>query len=141
MIHFVSELQINAFRLLHGKIAGSLLAFFQKLRIETQFPEAVSYSLPPSEHRCILSSCCKDLGCTESMGYNQCGPGRKYCLLWPPACGPVVGLLLAKQRLREEGRNSFVTYNAHMSAESQDNLILNFFILVHSPGPDVQVLL
>lgn len=77
MIHSVSELQINTFRLLHGKIAGSLLAFFQKLRIETLFAEAVSYSLLPPEHRCILCSCRKDLGCPESMGYNQCGQGRK----------------------------------------------------------------
>lgn len=45
MIHSVSELQINTFRLLYGKIAGSLLAFLQKLCIETLFPEAVSYSL------------------------------------------------------------------------------------------------
>lgn len=42
MIHSVSELQINTFRLLYGKIAGSLLAFLQTL-----FPEAVSYSLCP----------------------------------------------------------------------------------------------
>lgn len=78
MVHSVSELQINTFRLLHGKIAGSLLAFLQKPHIETLFPEAVSYSLLPSEHRCILCSCCKDLGCPESMGYNnQCGQGRK----------------------------------------------------------------
>lgn len=59
------------------KIASSLLAFFQTLRIETLFPEAVSYSLLPSEHRCILCSCREVLGCPESMGYNQRGQGRK----------------------------------------------------------------
>lgn len=77
MIHSVSELQINTFRLLHGKIAGFLLAFFQKLHIETLFPEAVSYSLLPSEHRCTLCSRHQDLGCPESMGCNQRGQGRK----------------------------------------------------------------
>lgn len=45
IIHSVCELQINTFRLLYGKIAGSLLAFLQKLCIETRVPEAVSYSL------------------------------------------------------------------------------------------------
>lgn len=49
MIHSMSELQINTFRLLYGKIAGFLLAFLQGLYIETLFPEnfneAVSYSL------------------------------------------------------------------------------------------------
>lgn len=77
MIHSASELQMNTFRLLHGKIAASLLAFFQKLHVETLFPEAVAYSLLPSEHCCILCSCRKDLGCPERMGYNQHGQGRK----------------------------------------------------------------
>lgn len=32
----------------------------------------------PLEQHCTLCSCCKDLGCLESMSYNQCGQARKW---------------------------------------------------------------
>lgn len=105
MIQPVSELQINIFRLLHGKIVGSLLAFSQKLCIETLFPEAVSYSLLPSECRCILCFHHKDLGCPELMGYNPCGQGRKCVgLLSPSVATSLRSWYLASlsKRLRKE---------------------------------------
>lgn len=115
MIHSVSELQINTFRLLHGKISGSLLALFQKLRIETLFPEAVSYSPLPSEHHCILCSH-HILGCPELMGYNPCGQGTKRMGVLSSSVGMSLWSWLCfsqqNKRLREEGRNSFVPYNA-----------------------------
>lgn len=138
MIHSASELQMNTVRLRHGKIAGSLLARFQMLHIEALFPGTVSHCLLPSDHR-ILSApttamwdaqqqwAIISVGTVESEGFFN-------CLLWPSAWGPVVKLLLSKQGLREEGRNSFVMYDIQVSAKSQSNLISDYLMLVNPPA-------
>lgn len=98
----------------------------------------------PLEQPCILCSRCKDLGCLESTSYNQCGQARK-CGAFIIFCGHqlvVLSLGFSQQNKKpgRKGRN-FLTCNAHVPAKSQDKLISNFSILVHSPASDVQMLL
>lgn len=93
----------------------------------------------PLEQHCILCSHHKDLGCLEPMSYNQCGQARK-CGAFIIFCGhqPVVlslGFSQQNKKLGGKGRN-FLTCSAHVSAKSQDSLISNFSMLVHSPAAD-----
>lgn len=139
MIHSVSALQINTFRLQHGKIAGSLLAFFQKLHIEALFPGTVSCSLLPSEHCRIFSAPAAAMWDAQrrwaiiSVGKEE-NDFFFYCLLRPSACSTVVRLLIVEHRLREKGRDSFVMYVVYASVKSQNNLIASYFTLVYSPA-------
>jgi len=142
MIHSVSELQINTFRLLHGKIAVLSWRFFKScvLKLCSQRLFCIPFC-----HRSPTASSAPTAKARDArnlwalIGVGKAESAWGFChLLWPPAHGPDAGLLLAEQALREEGRNSSVPHNARMCVKSQDNLTSNFSILVHSPSPDAR---